>query len=273
LESWFVYDSEEVADQVIFIRGVFAYGKFIDVAPPASFFLMRHKRDEMAQFKPKVAGKARAELAGKARAKRKRTAVARKGKEAARQAVDGASPSGVSLTGAVQDIAQSAVTKVKDLMLKRGADEFGPDKLKPRTVQRLRRPDGSEIHVEMHGPESAPAIVMTHGWSLNSAEWCYARDELADQFQVITWDLPGLGESGGPANKDWSLEKLAADLHAVVALVGARPVVLVGHSIGGMITLTWCRLFPAAMNTHVQGIVIGQSTYINPLKKASMAPL
>jgi len=70
----------------------------------------------MKQFKPMVAGKARAELVAKARVKRSRNAVARKEKEAARQAVDGASPPAVGFTGAVQDIAQSAVTTVEGLV-------------------------------------------------------------------------------------------------------------------------------------------------------------
>jgi pimeloyl-ACP methyl ester carboxylesterase len=56
--------------------------------------------------------------------------------------------------------------------------------------------------------------------------------------------MPGLGKSQGPRNHDYRLEKMAADLEAVVARVD-RPVVLVGHSIGGMISLTFCRLFPS----------------------------
>ncbi len=70
----------------------------------------------MKQLKPMVTGKARAELVDKARTKRNRTAVARKGKEAARRVVEGGSPPADGLTGAVQDIAQSAVTTVEGLV-------------------------------------------------------------------------------------------------------------------------------------------------------------
>jgi pimeloyl-ACP methyl ester carboxylesterase len=134
-------------------------------------------------------------------------------------------------------------------------------------TQRLRRPDGSELHVEVHGPEGAPALVLTHGWGLDAEEWRYARRELAGRFRLITWDLPGLGRSDRPADNDWSLDRMARDLDAVVGLAGG-PVVLVGHSIGGMIMLSYCRLFPEALGGRVCGLVIAHSTYTNPVKTA-----
>ena len=136
-------------------------------------------------------------------------------------------------------------------------------------VQTIRRPDGTELHVETYGPANATTIVMTHGWGLDSDEWTYARKRLAVRYRLIVWDLPGLGKSKGPDNKDWSLEKMAGDLDAVVALAGDRPVILLGHSIGGMITLTYCRLFPASLGPRVRGIVLANSTYTNPVKTMS----
>jgi hypothetical protein len=70
----------------------------------------------MKQFEPMLADKARAEVVGKARAKRSRSAAARKGKESARQAADGSGASEVGLTGAVKEMAQSAVTTVEGLV-------------------------------------------------------------------------------------------------------------------------------------------------------------
>jgi hypothetical protein len=43
--------------------------------------------------------------------------------------------------------------------------------------------------------EDAPPIILTHGWSANSTEWDYLKKELADDFRLIVWDLPGLGLS------------------------------------------------------------------------------
>lgn len=132
-------------------------------------------------------------------------------------------------------------------------------------VRKIQRPDGTELHVELHGPQGGAPIVLTHGWGLDIDEWVYAT-KLAERHRLIVWDLPGLGESKSPNTKDWSLEKLANDLDAVIDLAGGRPAFLVGHSIGGMITLTYCKLFARDVVRRVAGIVIVHSTYTNPCR-------
>jgi pimeloyl-ACP methyl ester carboxylesterase len=140
-------------------------------------------------------------------------------------------------------------------------------------ARRVRRPDGTELHVEFYGPPDGPVLVLTHGWGCDSSEWDYVKRELGDRFRLIVWDLPGLGRSTPPADNDYTLEKLAGDLQAVVHLAGERPAVLVGHSIGGMIMLTYCRLFPAALGQRVRGLVLAHTTYTNPVKTTSRAAL
>ena len=140
-------------------------------------------------------------------------------------------------------------------------------------VQRLKRPDGTELHVEIYGPPDAPPIVMTHGWGANATEWYYQKKRLARHFRLITWDLPGLGRSKGPDNHDYSLEKLANDLHAVLGLAGGRPAVLLGHSIGGMTILTYCQLFRESLGAQVAGLVLVHTTYTNPVRTTEHAAL
>jgi pimeloyl-ACP methyl ester carboxylesterase len=140
-------------------------------------------------------------------------------------------------------------------------------------ASRLGRPDGSELQVECYGPEDAPAIILTHGWGADRTEWDYLKAALADRFRLIVWDLPGLGRSTQPANQDYRLENLAGDLQAVLGLAGDRPAVLLGHSIGGMITLTFCGLFPQELGTRVAGIALVQTTYTNPVRTTTLAGL
>jgi len=142
---------------------------------------------------------------------------------------------------------------------------------KPTSAQRIRRPDGSELEVEFYGAADGIPLVLTHGWGLHSAEWNYMKRELTGRFRLIVWDEPGLGKSTRPSNRDYSLENLARDLDAVLAVAGEKPAILLGHSIGGMITLTFCGLFPNALGTRVNGLVLTHTTPMNPVRTTSGA--
>ena len=159
--------------------------------------------------------------------------------------------------------------------LKPPGPEADEDPREDRTgaVHVIRRPDGSELRVECHGPVDGPPIVFTHGWGANSTEWFYQKRHLADRFRLIVWDEPGLGLSKQPDNGDYRMENLAADLNAVLDFAGDRPAVLLGHSIGGMITLTFCKEFPEALGTRVAGLVLAHTSYTNPVRTADMAGL
>jgi pimeloyl-ACP methyl ester carboxylesterase len=136
----------------------------------------------------------------------------------------------------------------------------------PTAHKHIQRPDGSDLHLEFYGREDAPPMVLTHGWGLNSAEWNYLKADLAQHFRLIVWDEPGLGCSLRPRNGDFSLEKLAHDLEAVLSCAGDRKAILLGHSIGGMMTLTFCRLFPEVLATRVAGLVLAHTTHTQPLR-------
>ncbi len=157
------------------------------------------------------------------------------------------------------------------LGLKQGSDDPRDADADPKPDRggrhlRIRRPDGSEIEVETYGPPDAPTVVLTHGWGVDSTEWYYVKKAVARGLRVVVWDLPGLGMSKKPDNNDYRLEKMADDLDAVLKSVGDRPVVLAGHSIGGMILLTYCRMFPAALGPRVAGLVLVHTTYTNPVR-------
>jgi pimeloyl-ACP methyl ester carboxylesterase len=152
-------------------------------------------------------------------------------------------------------------------------DADAPRPTRDGTVHRLERPDGAVLQVESYGPDDGIPLVLTHGWGQNSTEWSYLKRQLSDRYRLIIWDLPGLGLSTRPQNRDYSLENLARHLEAVLELAGGRPAVLLGHSIGGMITLTFCRLFPEALGTRVAGLGLVHTTYTNPVRTTQGAGL
>ncbi|AYG82319.1 putative oxidoreductase EphD [Streptomyces hundungensis] len=99
---------------------------------------------------------------------------------------------------------------------------------------RARSADGTTLHVEVHGPQGAPAVVLAHGWTCSTAFWAAQIRALAGPCRVIAYDQRGHGRT--PAAEVCSTEALADDLEAVLAatLAPGERAVLVGHSMGGM---------------------------------------
>jgi pimeloyl-ACP methyl ester carboxylesterase len=147
-----------------------------------------------------------------------------------------------------------------------------PDVPRPDETRLLVRPDGTELYVEFHGPPDAPPIILTPGWGADTSAWCYVIRQLRGHFRLIAWDLPGLGRSSRAWDNDYSMERLACDLRAVLELAG-RPAVLVGHSMGAMILLTFCRLFREDLPRLVSGLVLAHGTYTDPVRTSSSSGL
>lgn len=132
---------------------------------------------------------------------------------------------------------------------------------------------GSSLYVEQLGPPTAPPIVLVHGWAMDSTIWFYTKRDLARNFRVLCWDLPGMGQSTPASPSAIGLTEFSQDLRTVIGLAGDRKVVLVGHSIGGMTIQTLARDDPAFFNSHVAGTVLVNTTYTNPLKTMILSGL
>ncbi|MET8807263.1 alpha/beta hydrolase [Streptomyces sp. NPDC004546] len=94
--------------------------------------------------------------------------------------------------------------------------------------------DGARLHVEVHGPENAPPVVLSHGWTCSTAFWAAQIRDLATDHRVIAYDQRGHGRS--PASPACTTHALADDLEAVLAqtLTPGEKALIVGHSMGGM---------------------------------------
>ena len=139
--------------------------------------------------------------------------------------------------------------------------------IQPTKSLTVERPDGTRLHVEVYGDSVRPTLLFTHGWSLDTSAWNYIKGDLAKRYRLVAWDLPGMGRSKGPTDGDYSLQKMAHDLDAVIRATAVRaPLILVGHSIGGMIQQTFCRLHPEHLGNTVQGLALVFTTYTNPLR-------
>ncbi|MGK5499724.1 alpha/beta fold hydrolase [Streptomyces sp. URMC 125] len=103
----------------------------------------------------------------------------------------------------------------------------------PRRTTTVTSADGSRLHVEEHGREEGPTVVLAHGWTCSTAFWGPVIRRLADEHRVIAYDQRGHGRSPAAGPGGHSTTALADDLCAVLEAAGSR-VVVAGHSMGGM---------------------------------------
>ncbi|MGY1785736.1 alpha/beta fold hydrolase [Geodermatophilus sp. SYSU D00698] len=133
---------------------------------------------------------------------------------------------------------------------------------------RLRRtaavatPDGALLHATVEGPDDAPVtLVLVHGWTLAQAAWddvaALLTPQVADgRLRLVRYDQRGHGRSGW-GTADVSIDRLGADLAAVLdQLAPSGPVVLAGHSMGGMTVMGLAAARPELFGDRVLGVAL-----------------
>jgi pimeloyl-ACP methyl ester carboxylesterase len=85
-------------------------------------------------------------------------------------------------------------------------------------------------------------VVITQALGSASAEWWPIQDALAQGARVLTWDRPGYGESGRPRSPRTLANVASEALKLLQAVAPEGPLVLVGHSHGGLYTNALARL-------------------------------
>lgn len=123
-------------------------------------------------------------------------------------------------------------------------------------------PDGVPLAVREVGPQDAPlTVVFAHGFSLRMGSFHFQRARLSEQWgaqvRMVFYDQRGHGQSGEASPDTYTVEQLGQDLESVLAVMAPRgPVVLVGHSMGGMTVLSHARQYPQRYPTRIVGAAI-----------------
>lgn len=119
--------------------------------------------------------------------------------------------------------------------------------------------DGVRLHAEVCGRQDAPVtIVFCHGYTLSQEVWHYQRQDLESDYRLVLWDQRSHGRSGRGDPTAVSVDQLGADLAAVLAAAvpPERPVVLVGHSMGGMTIMALAAQQPQLFGSRIIGVVL-----------------
>jgi pimeloyl-ACP methyl ester carboxylesterase len=122
-------------------------------------------------------------------------------------------------------------------------------------------PGGLGVVVESYGPSDAPQLVLSHGWVCTGRVWHEQVAALADRYRIITYDQPGHGRTGAPGSRTYDLDLIGDTLCAVIeATARPGPLVVAGHSMGGMAVLNAARRRPDVLAGRLAGAVLLSTT-------------
>ncbi|MFG3172670.1 alpha/beta fold hydrolase [Streptomyces sp. NPDC048200] len=189
---------------------------------------------------------------------------------------------GVVAAGAAAGVAIERLTVGRGMRRKArlALDSAGPYGALRGTPGKAFAEDGTELYYEVDeaepeaplGPRrrrlfgrKAPApvtVVFSHGYCLNQDSWHFQRAALRGVVRTVHWDQRSHGRSGrGAAQlKDGTpvtIDQLGGDLKAVIdAAVPEGPIVLVGHSMGGMTVMALADRFPELIRERVAAVAL-----------------
>jgi haloacetate dehalogenase len=99
--------------------------------------------------------------------------------------------------------------------------------------------NGVEIFARSGGRRGAPALLLLHGFPQSHVMWHRVAQELAQEFWLVMPDLRGYGDSAKPAglpdHSNYSKRTMAADMVALMQLLGHEQFALCGHDRGGRV--------------------------------------
>lgn len=137
-------------------------------------------------------------------------------------------------------------------------EPFGGLRGEPTTVEAS---DGTPLHVEVDGPDDAPLTVLfCHGYTLNQDSYHYQRRELRreDGLRLVFWDQRSHGRSGRSDAAHANIDQTGDDLYTVLRATTRpdQPVVLVGHSMGGMTVMALADRHPELFGDQIRAVAL-----------------
>jgi len=119
--------------------------------------------------------------------------------------------------------------------------------------RRFKMDDGATIFARVEGKDDGKPIVLVHGWGLNHKMWELQLCSLKERgYKTVSIDLRGSGQSIDP-KKNYSYDRWANDLNAVMRELNLDDVTLAGHSMGGAIAMYYAATHP---DSRVQKLVL-----------------
>lgn len=110
---------------------------------------------------------------------------------------------------------------------------------------------GARFHFLEWGEPGSPDVLLLHGGNQSAHSWDLVSLHLSDRFHVLALDQRGHGDSEWSRESDYSIEARAADALAFIEDQGLKAPIVVGHSMGGMVTMRLALTAPDSVRATV----------------------
>lgn len=172
----------------------------------------------------------------------------------------GAIVAGTALAGAVGVATVAGLQRRAVGQARRRPDPFAGEPLGSRHTPEIEvvADDGVRLVAEVDGRQDAPVtLVFVHGYTLSMDCWHFQRRELGDVGRMVLYDQRSHGRSGRSSLEHSTVDQLGSDLERVIEqLVPEGPIVLIGHSMGGMTILALADRRPDLFGERVIGAAL-----------------
>jgi pimeloyl-ACP methyl ester carboxylesterase len=135
-------------------------------------------------------------------------------------------------------------------------------------VRHVEADDGTVLHVEIdevgvdaEGVSDNLSVIFEHGYALNLDSWHYQRQALRGRARLVLYDQRSHGRSQRADFDTHHVDQLGRDLAAVIdAVAPTGPLMLVGHSMGGMTIMALASQRPELFSDRVYGVALIATT-------------
>lgn len=100
------------------------------------------------------------------------------------------------------------------------------------------------LHYVDWGNEGAPPVVLVHGGRDHCRNWDWVARRLRKDFHVIAPDLRGHGDSDWSRSANYNMAAYVYDLAQLIHQLKLSPVTIIGHSLGGAISVRYAGIYP-----------------------------
>ena len=167
---------------------------------------------------------------------------------------------GLAAAGAVANAAADRAHRNR-VVAEVGAGESVPFGELRSTPLRIVTEDGVDLHVEVDEPDAFGGkttdedltVVFVHGYSLNLDCWHFQRAAYRGQVRTVYYDQRSHGRSTLSPEENANIDQLGQDLLRVIEHTAPGPVVVIGHSMGGMSIIAMAEQFPEVFGEKVVG--------------------